>query len=31
MKITILNGNPVSSNFDAYLLQAKTTLESEGH
>ena len=31
MKVAILNGNPVSSNFDAYLLQAKTTLESEGH
>ena len=31
MKITILNGNPVSSNFDVYLLQAKTVLESEGH
>jgi len=31
MKITILNGNPVSSNFDAYVLQAKNTLESEGH
>lgn len=31
MKITILNGNPVSSPFDDYLLQAKTTLESEGH
>ena len=31
MKIAILNGNPVSSPFDEYLLQAKTTLESEGH
>ncbi len=31
MKIIILNGNPVSSPFDAYLLQVKTTLESEGH
>jgi len=30
MKIAILNGNPVSSSFDEYLLQAKTTLESEG-
>ena len=31
MKITILNGNPVFSNFDVYLFQAKTTLESESH
>ena len=31
MKITILNGNPVSSPFDAYLLQVKNTLEGEGH
>lgn len=31
MKITILNGNPEPSAFDAYLVQLKTRLESEGH
>lgn len=31
MKITILNGNPVSSSFDSYLVQIKSRLEIEGH
>ncbi len=31
MKITILNGNPVSSNFDSYLAQLKSSLEAKGH
>jgi len=31
MKITLLNGNPTPSPFDAYLLQLQTTLEGEGH
>src|SRR5512140_3297310 len=31
MKITILNGNPAPSAFDAYLGQLKSTLEASGH
>ena len=31
MKITILNGNPEASAFDAYLAQVKSALEGEGH
>jgi multimeric flavodoxin WrbA len=31
MKITILNGNPSSSEFDGYLAHLKTRLEEEGH
>lgn len=31
MKITILNGNPQSSAFDAYLAQIQSALESDGH
>lgn len=31
MKITILNGNPVSSAFDTYLAQLKTRLEADAH
>ncbi|MGE5776053.1 MAG: NAD(P)H-dependent oxidoreductase, partial [Chloroflexota bacterium] len=31
MKITILNGNPVSSVFDTYLAQLKTRLEADAH
>ncbi|HET9912416.1 MAG TPA: NAD(P)H-dependent oxidoreductase, partial [Anaerolineales bacterium] len=31
MKITILNGNPTASMFDAYLAQIKTSLEAKGH
>jgi len=31
MKITILNGNPETSPFDAYLAQLSTALESQGH
>jgi len=31
MKITILNGNPSPSTFDAYLSQVKTNLEANAH
>ncbi|MBU4352920.1 MAG: NAD(P)H-dependent oxidoreductase [Nanoarchaeota archaeon] len=31
MKITILNGSPEPSPFDAYLTQVKSSLEAEGH
>src|SRR5512140_475887 len=31
MKITILNGNPFPSAFDAYLAQLKSSLESKEH
>ncbi|RPI95062.1 MAG: hypothetical protein EHM40_04500 [Chloroflexi bacterium] len=31
MKITILNGNPVSSAFDSYLAQLKSNLEASSH
>jgi len=31
MKITLINGNPQASTFDAYLAQLKSGLESEGH
>src|SRR5512147_762358 len=31
MKITILNGNPTASTFDAYLAQIKTSLEAKAH
>jgi multimeric flavodoxin WrbA len=31
MKITILNGNPEPSSFDAYLMQLKSLLEIQGH
>ena len=31
MKITLLNGNPVPTPFDAYLTQLKTALEAGGH
>ena len=31
MKITILNGNPESSGFDAYLAELRTTLQAGGH
>ncbi len=31
MKITILNGNPEASPFDAYLAQLSATLENDGH
>src|SRR5512143_1762560 len=31
MKITILNGNPAPSNFDSYLAQLKSNLESKSH
>ena len=31
MKVTILNGNPEPSAFDAYLAQVKSALQAEGH